>query len=304
MSERPWRRICTICNPHAGIKSGLPTHRHSANDVRAALDRHGLHGDFHLCTSTAEATACTRAALATGCDLIIAAGGDGTVGVVAGELLDGEIALGVLPFGSVMNIARSLDLPRDLDAAAAILAGGVTRRIDAGTARGYLFFENGSVGLNAAVFREIQRIARGDWRGLLSSIWVALRYRPARMRLYLDDRAIRTRALLVTVSNGPYTGIGFTVAPDARLDDGLFDVRVFQSFSRWELLRYFGAVAFGKRRFSPKIATYRSASVHIVSAHPLPCRIDAIDLGHTPITFRVRRAALRVVVPHGHTAAR
>lgn len=297
MTQVPWRRICTICNPHAGVKGGLPTNRYSVDDVRAVLDQHGLHGEFHLCTSTTEATVRTRAALAAGCDLIIAAGGDGTVSTVAGELLNQETALGILPFGSVMNIARSLDLSRDLDAAASVLIGGITRRIDVGTARGHLFLEGGSVGLNAAIFREVQRIERGDWCGVLSSIWVAFRYRPARMRLYLDNGVIRTRALLVTISNGPYTGIGFTVAPEARLDDGLFDVRVFHGFSRWELVRYFAAIAFGKRHFSPKIATYRSTHVHIVTAHPLPCRADAIDLGHTPVTFGARHAALRVVVP-------
>jgi len=296
MSQTPWRQIQIICNPNAGNIGGIPTNRTTPEAVREALARHGLHGDFILTTSTAQARAHARTARAAGCDLVIAAGGDGTVGTIAAELFGSEVALGILPLGSVMNITRSLTLPRDLDAAAAIIARGSTRRIDVGESAGQPFFEVGSVGINAAIFREAQRIDRGDWLGLLASICVALRYNPARMRLYLDDRIVRTRALMVTISNGPYTGLGFTVAPQARLDDGLFDVNLFQGFSRWELLRHFTAIAFGKRRYSPKIRSFRSSHVRVTSVRPLPCRADATDLGHTPVTFRTRRGLLRVVV--------
>ena len=71
---------------------------------------------------------------------------------------------------------------------------------------------------------------------------------------------------MVTVANGPYTGAGFTFAPDARLDDGRFDVRVFNGFSKWELLRYWWSIMFGRRAYSPKIRTYRSAKVRVEAA--------------------------------------
>ena len=103
---------------------------------------------------------------------------------------------------------------------------------------------------------------------------------------------------MVAVANGPYTGAGMTVAPAARLDDGRFDVRVFRGFSKWELIRHLAGIAFGRYRYAPHVSTYRAARVRITSVHPLPCRADARDLGTTPIEFRVRPAALRVVVPH------
>jgi diacylglycerol kinase (ATP) len=298
-----WRRVRVICNPHAGFKAGLPVNFATPEAVRELMARHGLGDDLVLPDSEAAAAAAAREAVAAGYDLVVAAGGDGTAGTIACELLGRTTALGLLPLGSVMNIARSLGLPRDLEGAAAVIAAGATRRIDVGEARGQLFFETGSVGMNAAIFREVTRIDRGDWRGVLTAIWVAVRYRPARMRLHLDDQVVQTRALLVTVSNGQYTGIGFTVAPEARLDDGLFDVRVFRGFSRWELLRHFAAIAFGRRRYSPKIATYRSASVRVESARPLPCRADAYDLGTTPVSFALRPGALRIVIPAGQELA-
>ena len=97
--------------------------------------------------------------------------------------------------------------------------------------------------MNAAIFREAARFDDGDWVSILRTIWVALRYRPARMRLELDDDVVETRALMVTASIGPYTGVGMTVAPDAKVDDGRFDVRVFRGFSKWELLRHLFVIA-------------------------------------------------------------
>jgi diacylglycerol kinase family enzyme len=119
------------------------------------------------------------------------------------------------------------------------------------------------------------------------------------MEIRLDDRIIRTRALMVSVANGPYTGLALTVAPDAQLDDGLFDVVVFRRFSKLQLLRHLASIAFARRRYAPELRAYRSSRVRIASRHPLPCRADSRDLGTTPVDFEVRPAALRVVVPRG-----
>ena len=107
---------------------------------------------------------------------------------------------------------------------------------------------------------------------------------------------------MVTVSNGPYTGAGMTVAPGARLDDGQFDIRVFRRFSRIRLLRHLISIAFGRYRYAPEVDTYRSRFVRIESRHPLPARADSRDLGTTPVEFATRPAALRVVVPAGAEA--
>jgi diacylglycerol kinase family enzyme len=146
------------------------------------------------------------------------------------------------------------------------------------------------------MFREAQRFEDGDLTSVVRTIWVALRFRPARMAIELDDRRIRTRALMVTVSNGPYTGAGMTVAPEARLDDGKFDVRLFRRFSKFRLIRHLASIAFGRYRYAPEVDTFRSAVVRIDSASPLPARADSRDLGTTPVEFKVRPLALRVVV--------
>jgi diacylglycerol kinase (ATP) len=128
-------------------------------------------------------------------------------------------------------------------------------------------------------------------------LWTLIRYRPPRMILRLDDRVLTTRALAVAIANGPYSGLAFTVAPAADVDDGKFDVVIFSRFSRTELIRHFISIAFGRRRYTAKTATYRSSQVRIEGVHPLPCRADNHDLGSTPVEYAVRPSALRVIAP-------
>ena len=286
-----------IWNPGSGTKGGIRTNAVDEKRLRDLMRRAGLGDELVATGSAGDARTTAADAVSRGYDLVVAAGGDGTVGVIATELLGSDTALGILPLGSVMNVARSLGIPRDLDGAADIIANGVVRAIDVGEARGRPFFEAGSVGMNAAMFKAAQAFDKGDWTAIARTIWVAIRYRPARMSIDLDDGRIRSRALMVTVSNGPYTGAGMTVAPEARLDDGQFDVRVFRRLSKPRLLRHLVSIAFGRYRYAPEVDSYRSRAVRIEGASPLPARANSRDLGTTPIEFSTRAGALRVVVP-------
>ena len=295
------RRYLVIRNPAAGIASRLLTAGDRVDDLKELLERHRVHADVAEPADEAAARALVGKAVADGVD-VVAAGGDGTVHLVADALIGTDRALGILPMGRVMNIARALGIERDLDAAADVLAAGNIRTIDVGEAttadgRTIEFLEAGSVGLNAAIFSEATRADEGDPTSILRTVWVALRYRPARMQIELDEGVVATRALMVTASIGPFVGLGMTVAPGARLDDGRFDVRIFRGLSKWELLRHLASIAFGRRRHVPQVSTYRSATVRIRSARPLPARADSYDLGTTPVAFRTRPGALRVVAP-------
>jgi diacylglycerol kinase (ATP) len=292
-------RLRVILNPRAGNRFSVGPSEVPAADLAAILHEVGIEADVIETGSIEDARALAGEAARCREPRLVVAGGDGTIGVVATELLGSRTALGILPLGSIMNIPRMLGLPRDLAAAATVLAQGTVREIDVGLVRGRPFFETGSVGMNAAVFSEASRLEKGERRSVVRTVWVALRYRPSRMRIELEDRILRTRALTVTVSNGPYTGTGMTVAPEARLDDGRLDVRVFERFSKLELASHFLSIMFGRRAYAPKVSTFRSSVVRISSVHPLPARADSHDLGSTPIEFRVKPHALRVIVPPG-----
>jgi YegS/Rv2252/BmrU family lipid kinase len=290
------RRILVIFNPNAGRKAGLPTNPADERDLRRALADNHLDADVFVSPDKAGAVERVRAAVAEGYDVVAAAGGDGTVRSVGFELLGTSTALGILPAGTAMNVARSLGIPRELDAAAALLGSGEIRVIDVGWARDRPFLEMASIGLNAEVLEIAEKTEDGRLSEVVRLIREAVRSRPTRVFLELDGREIRTRALGLAVAVGPYAGVGITVAPEARLDDGKLDVVVFEGFRRVELVRHLIA-AIGGRRPERRVTTHRAARVSVAARRSLSIRIDSDDAGTTPIDLTVKRGELRVVAP-------
>jgi diacylglycerol kinase (ATP) len=107
---------------------------------------------------------------------------------------------------------------------------------------------------------------------------------------------INVKAIAVVVANAPFTGLGLNLAPDAELDDGCFDIRVFRRYSRTELLRHFWSIAFGRRAYAPEVDGYRAHRVS-VETRGIPCRADDFDLPPSPLDLVVRAGILRVVAP-------
>ncbi|CAN5685853.1 diacylglycerol kinase family lipid kinase [soil metagenome] len=292
-----------LWNPASGRKGGLPTNRASREALLELMARHDLGDELRETASEDDAIEAAQDAVRQGYDVVVAAGGDGSIGLVGRQLLGTQTALGILPLGSIMNIPRMIGLPRDLEDAAQVLQAGHVRTIDLGGVGDTTFYEAGSVGLHAAISRDISKVDQGDYGAIFRSILAAFRYRPSRVTIELDDgRDIETRALLVVVANGPFMGAGFTVAPEASLDDGLFDVRVFLHYSKRELVLHFASIAFGRRAYAPHTLTERAARVRITGRRPLPARADSEDLGTTPVTFAIRPRVLRVVAPEPSAA--
>jgi diacylglycerol kinase (ATP) len=292
------RRIRVLWNPTSGRKGGLPTNRASRGMLLELLPRYGLGDELIEPGSEQEAIEAATDAVHRGYDVVVAAGGDGTIGLVGRQLMGTHTALGILPLGSVMNIPRMLGMSRDVEEAARILAEGHVRSIDVGRVGDRIFYEAASVGVLAAATRELPKVDRGDYGAIIRSIVAAFRYRPSEMRIELDgDRTIEAKAVAVVVANGPFMGPGLPIAPDASLDDGLFDVRVFLHHTIGELVRNLPSVVLGRRGYERRSLTERASWVRITSGRPLAARADAVDLGLTPVVFEIRPRVLTVVAP-------
>ena len=304
MAER--RPLVLLVNPEAGGKpaSGptLAEPEHLEPDALVeAVRRRGLDVELCLLGPDDDPAALARAAAARGADVVVG-GGDGTIGVVAAALTRSDATLGILAMGSFNNIARGIGVPDTLDQAIDVIARGGVAAIDAGVAfrradddGERLFFEAAGVGLDAAGFGAVQLSTRHGLRRGLRAAWRAVRWRRRRMIVELDGRPSVTSALLVTVSNGPYYGFGFTVADGADPADGLFEVSIFSRMSKLDLVRHFAAVARGRRQYEPRIRRERAARVAIRGLHrALPAHADGQLIGTTPVEFAVLPGALRV----------
>jgi YegS/Rv2252/BmrU family lipid kinase len=293
-----------IFNPNAGQKLGLSTNAGSAETVEQALTAAGVPFEPFPTERAGHAVELARAAVEEGRKLVIAAGGDGTVEEVAQALVGTETALGIMPLGSVMNMARALCIPRDLAAAAQVIAAGDVLAIDAGKAGDVYFLEAAGVGLDAGLFAYFNRLDSGQRRrGALRGLFRFLRRLGApRLELELDNgvsvRRLRLRAAQVTVANGPFIGAAYAMAPDAQIDDGRLDVVIFRGLGIPRLLLHLALVA-GARRLDPPPEApelrVRRVDVRALRRRPLPVHADGEPVGVTPARFEVVPAALRVL---------
>jgi diacylglycerol kinase (ATP) len=291
------RRVLVIWNPEAGSKAGLPTNGASEADLRRVMADHGLGDDLFASPSPAAAAFRVDQAVRDGVDVVVAAGGDGTARSVALRLLGKETALGLLPLGSAMNLARTLGIPRELGQAANVIATGDVRPIDVGEIAGRPFIEQVSVGLSAEAFAKAHAVDKHRFGAAFGLLGLMVRSRRTRIELELDGEIRRSRALALSIANTPYTGLGIELAPGARVDDGLLDVVVFEGLSPFGLARYMAATIGGRGDPPERFRTYRAKRVRIDTRRPLPVRFDAEDGGRTPVEVRVLARALRVVAP-------
>lgn len=261
-----------------------------------------------------------RQALEEGASALLVAGGDGTVEAAATALIGKDVPLGVIPLGTYNNFAKSLDLPIEPEKACAVVAAGRTRKIDVGFCNGKPFFECAGAGLDAALFPFGEQIKSGVFARWLDLFRKAFRYRRHRFQITLDRPAceallraepnhshrlhrhygrttgdtLKISALMITVSNGPYYGMTFAVAPEQRMDDGQLTVSVFNRYSKADLAWHFFSIAFGNRHYCPKTVSFRAKKASISAAYKLPVHLDGTPSDLWPLKLECRPACLKV----------
>ncbi|MBC7234588.1 MAG: diacylglycerol kinase family lipid kinase [Chloroflexi bacterium] len=298
-------RAQLIYNPVAGP-------RDAADDmarVLTYLERQGWEITLRQTFGPGDATTYAHDAAAAGYDMVIAAGGDGTIGEVASGLAHSDCRLGVLPVGTGNVWAHTVGIPvwtpmhRDaLLEAAQILIEGRDHRIDLGRVGGRYFVLWAGIGFDAQVTHDIEphrevRRALGQLSYYVTAVVLAFSLRGTRVSLDIDGETYRHRALMILVTNVPLYGQSFYLAPQAQLDDGWLDLYVFKGGNTLDAFRQFGLLLLGKHLGDPSIETYRVRRVEVHSEKPLPLHLDGDPAGYSPLTIEVAPKALRVVVP-------
>ena len=151
-------------------------------------------------------------------DIVVIGGGDGTLSAAVAGIVETGLPLGILPLGTANNVARTLEIPTDLDEACAIIAAGHTRRIDLGSVNGVYFFTTASLGLSVAITRQLDPATKRRWGVLaygLAALQVLSHVRPFTAEIVWSGGTERSRTVQIVVGNGPHYGSAMTVATDA-----------------------------------------------------------------------------------------
>jgi diacylglycerol kinase (ATP) len=238
--------------------------------------------------------------------LFVVVGGDGTVNEVVNGVAGTEAELAILPSGTGQDFGRTHGIPSRFDDAVRVALAGETRTIDLGRVElaggPSRFFANvGSAGMSGAVARRANAMTkvlggRGTFFYALTREFLA--WQNTQVSVDLDDDSRREgRMHDVIVANGRYHGGGMELAPDARQDDGLFEVVTIGDVTKLDFLTTAPKLYSGRYLSHPKVELQRSSFAAINSADPLPVEVDGEPIGTTPARFEIVPQAIRVRVP-------
>jgi diacylglycerol kinase (ATP) len=233
-------------------------------------------------------------------DLVVIGGGDGSLNAAADALAECGKPLGILPLGTANDLARTLNLPTDLDAACKVIAEGHTRRIDLGRVNGQPFFNVASIGLSVEITRRLTKQSKG-WLGVFAYLVAASRAvvtkRPFRAEIVCDGESHQGRTVQVTVGNGRHYGGGLTVAEDAAPDDARLDVYSLEVRHWLGLIPLLPALRRGDLKGRNRVRVLHGHTVEVHTHTPRSVTADGEVVTRTPATFTVQPGAVTVFVP-------
>ena len=274
----------------------------------------GWHVTIQPTQAPGHATELAQQAAAQGSQIVFAAGGDGTLGEVANGLAGTESAMAVLPVGTANSFARELNMPlplfrgkHQLLKAADLLLNGRIQQMDLGyttnsEGNGRYWLLWSGAGADGYLVEHIE--PRPKWSKklgrlgyMLQGIALSHRFPAVAGRIEIDGRIYEEHYLLALISNCRlYAGGGLTLSPQAKLDDGLFEVWLFEGKHIAKLYQYGTLLKVGWREFAGMEMVY-GRSIKIDMEPAMPCQTDGELGGYTPLTCTLQPGALRLLVP-------
>lgn len=271
--------------------------------------RLGLTGETLFSERPAHLIELAGAAVDRGATLVVAVGGDGTLNEVVNGIAQRDVELATIPLGTGMDFVRTYAIPTKFEDAVRVALGGRPRTIDAGRVRhrtwagleAERWFANvGSVGMSGAVAQRANGMSKalgGKVTFFYALTRVFFEWENSEVTVTLDDGERRGRMHDVIVANGVWHGGGMMLAPEARPDDGVFDVVFIGDVGKFDFLTTAPKIYKGRHVAHRKVDVVRSARVQVDAAEHLPIEVEGEQVGTTPATFEVVPGALRIRVP-------
>lgn len=230
--------------------------------------------------------------------------GDGLLGAVGGAMAGSEAPLGLIPAGRGNDLARALGIPTEPEAAVDTILAGHSRVIDIGEANGKRFLGIASIGFDSECNRLANEIhwLRGNLVYAYSMPRTLIGWRSARFTIAVGEERKRLTGYFVAVANNSVYGGGMWIAPEARIDDGLFDVVAITEVGKLRFLRGLRDVLKGTHIGKEEVTTFRAARLELDASRPFPVYADGDHLTDLPVSLRVLPRCLSILVPDSSEA--
>lgn len=265
-------RTKVIFNPkaHGGEAAG------HLEQIKVLLKAAGINYEISLTEKEGDARRHAQEAVERGFKVVVACGGDGVAGEVAGALVGSQAVFGMIPLGSGDDFAKSLNIGRNISDAVNHIKQHRTKMVDAGVVNGRHYFNSLGIGLDGEVIVEKQKIKglRDLKLYLLATVKALMRYRGQRVSLDFGQGKIWAEILLVDIMNGRCVGGGYLLAPQAEIDDGWLDICLIHKLSLLEFFRHVPKSFKGKHTHLKQIVMGRTQKVIVESDQPMAAQVD------------------------------
>lgn len=302
------RRYLILANPNAGgLKpSSAPGGPQNADaalmHLKAEVARFGLDARVETAPAPAQLRSRLQTVASEGFDTVVAAGGDGTVRPMAQALVTSPLQFGILPVGTANNFAHSLGIPLTLEGGLQVLRDGRPQKVDVGRMGPEYFTEAAGIGLFANLIAAFgpSGPSVAQWLKCLRIVGPMFWNPPGyHLKLVLDGVPYEKDVTMVSVCNSNFLGKRWLIAPEALLNDGLFDVVIVGALSRGELLGFLTSVLRGRDLTFSKVTLVRAKTVEISRVRegrrPLPVHTDDHIGTHLPARLEVVPGGLTVI---------
>lgn len=292
-------RARLIYNPKAGreyLRRKLP-------DILEQLELAGYETSCHATKGKGDAIRAARYAVERRFDLVVAAGGDGTLYEVINGLAEQEYRpkLGIIPAGTTNDFARALQIPKKVEAACEIIAQGKETSIDLGKVNGRYFINIAGGGTLTELTYEAstrQKAIMGQLAYYIKGMEKLAFLKPTRVTIKTRDLELEEEIMLFLVANSRSVGGLETIFPDADVRDGYFDVLILRKTSIPEFIKLFAQAIRGSHfRHDPRIITFRTSELIIDSEEEVLLNLDGELGGTLPCHFKVLHKHIHLLVP-------
>jgi len=275
-------------------------------DILTEMQNWNILPEVYMVHPDSQVESVVRSAIKGGINLIVVAGGDGTIDSVVGAMIGSSATLGIIPTGTRNNLAFNLGVPNTIAEAVALLREGRRLKIDVGKIQhgrsSRWFLEDATLGLLSDIYPFADSVQHGDLTQIGNLLSTVVSSTPSHLRMILDGRKkVDMSAYMVLIANMPYIGPRFQISSDVFWNDNHLDVFVFSDMSKLDLISY-AVQSTGGAVEDARIKHFRVKRLAIQSDPQMPVLADGMSLDQGSVTASVHPRALTVMCGAANTA--
>ncbi len=267
--------------------------------INEVMDSNNCDYRIKVTKKTGDGQRFAQEAKAAGYFAVVSVGGDGTLHEIVNGMEGGTQKLGIIPAGTGNDFARSLNIPFNIRDAVEVLVHRNAALVDLGKLNNRYFANFCSVGLDALVVEEANKIKKhlpGTYSYIVGVFRALGKFKSQKVEFIIDNTKYNEEIMLIAICNGGYYGGGMNIAPNADISDGQFDICVVRKLSKPRLLFLFPSIFRGKHTKYEEVKIYRGKNVQVFFKEGMSINSDGVKIKGESVRAEILHKKMEVLV--------